>query len=739
MTDNRNLPLAKDNPYPVSEKRSLKFADSIERFSRHDYKRNSIGILQEKTIHSVVKDFYAEKEEYKEIPVNGYVADICNGHDIIEIQTAGFGRLREKLAAFLPGHHVTIVYPMQYQKWVVWIDPDTGELVKRNKSNITGSPLMAFKELYRIKTFLCHPDVSIILTMIDYDEYRYLNGWSKDRKHGSHRYDRFPIGLRREYVLESPEDYKAIISGYISDGQLNEHFLCTELAKAAKVRRTYASFAINVLSYMNILFSEEKNGRAKLYKLTDGNNFKISTDTYTMLQKLHIKKGDTDKMSKNVIDRFLTYVKFDTQSDEKTNTSPSTMKQHKLAALLAEELEEIGAEDVFYDKEHCYVYCSIPSNTSKKCAAIGFIAHIDTADAVTGENVKPAIIKNYAGKDIVLNKKDKITMSVKDFPELENHIGEDLIVTDGTTLLGADDKAGVSEIMSMAQYLTSHPEVKHGKICICFTADEEIGEGTKYFDLKRFGADFAYTVDGGKLGELEYENFNAAEAELIINGRSTHPGDAKNKMLNATLIAYEFQSMLPVFDNPMYTEGREGFFHLILMKGTCEKAVVYYIIRDHDKDKFDEKKVRFRKIVDYLNDKYGQNTIELTLEDSYYNMIDKIKPHMHLIENARKAMEENDVIPVENPIRGGTDGAALSFKGLPCPNLCTGGYNYHSRFEFASIQEMEKVVDILVSIVKIYGSFGIPADMKKASGKAEAKAESKTATKSVTKKASKSR
>lgn len=723
-----------DNGIP-SEDRRRRFEDSIKKLSRHDYKRNSIGILQEKTIHSVVKDFYAASEECKEIPVNGYVADICTGHDIIEIQTAGFGKLREKLAAFLPNHHVTIVYPMQYSKWIVWIDPGTGELVKRNKSTITGSPLMAFKELYRIKTFLCHPDISVIVIMMDFEEYRYLNGWSNDKKRGSHRYDRFPTELRREYIFNGPKDYEAIISGYISSGLLNELFLCSELSKAAKVRRSYASYALNVMSYMNILVSDTKQGRSKQYRLTDGRNYTVSVDTGNMLRELHIKKGDYNKMKKNVTERFLDYVKFDTQSDEKTNTSPSTMKQHELARVLADELAETGAEDIFYDKEHCYVYCKLPANTTKKCAAIGFIAHIDTADAVTGENVKPSIIKKYDGKDILLNKKDNTIMSVKDFPELSNHVGEDLIVTDGTTLLGADDKAGVAEIVSMIVYLNGHPEIKHGKISICFTADEEIGEGTKYFDLKRFGADFAYTVDGGKLGELEYENFNAAEAELIIHGRSTHPGDAKGKMINATLIAYEFQSMLPVFDNPMYTEGREGFFHLILMKGTCEKAVVYYIIRDHDKDKFEIKKDRFKKIVDYLNDKYGKDTIELTLEDSYYNMIDKILPHKHLIDNAEKAMLENGIQPVEKPIRGGTDGAMLSFKGLPCPNLCTGGYNYHSRYEFASIQEMEKVVDILVSIVRIYGEFGIPEDMKPKSTKAATKKTTKSASKTSAKSA----
>lgn len=420
-----------------------------------------------------------------------------------------------------------------------------------------------------------------------------------------------------------------------------------------------------------------------------------------------LERGDFVSNTKveDVIEKFIRYTKFDTQSDENTGASPSTAKQHELAKQLEKELIGIGCSDVFYDKEHCYVYASIPSNVSGKHPVIGFISHMDTSDAVSGKDVKARIVEKYDGKDIVLNKKENVILSPKDFPELSNHVGEDLIVTDGTTLLGADDKAGISEIMTMAETLIKNPQIPHGEIKIAFTPDEEIGEGTKFFDIKRFGADYAYTVDGGKLGELEYENFNAAEAELIINGRSVHPGDAKNKMVNATLLAYEFHSMLPVFDNPMYTEGREGFYHLTMMKGTCEKAVVYYIIRDHDMDKFKEKKHRIQVIVDYMNEKYGKGTVELKLEDSYYNMIEKIKPHMHLIDNATKAMEDAGVTPITNPIRGGTDGATLSFKGLPCPNLCTGGYNYHGKYEYASVQEIRKVVDILLNIVSIYGEY----------------------------------
>ncbi len=406
----------------------------------------------------------------------------------------------------------------------------------------------------------------------------------------------------------------------------------------------------------------------------------------------------------DLIQRFIRYTKFDTQSDERSNTSPSTMKQHELAKQLEKELNEMGASDVFYDKEHCYVYATIPANNGGDTPKLGFIAHMDTSDAVSGKDVKARIVENYDGEDIDLSGDGKYVLSPKGFPELLNHKGEDLIVTDGSTLLGADDKAGVAEIMTMAETFLKNPELKHGEIKIGFTPDEEVGEGTTYFDLERFGADFAYTVDGGKLGELEYENFNAAEVELIINGRSVHPGDAKNRMLNATLIAYEFQSMLPVFENPMYTEGREGFYHLTMMKGTCEKAVCYYIIRDHDMEKFQIKKATVRNIVNFLNKKYGENTIELTMEDSYYNMIEKIKPHMHLIDNAKAAMEELGITPIDQPIRGGTDGAMLSFKGLPCPNLCTGGYNYHGRYEYASVNEMHKVVDILLSICDIYGN-----------------------------------
>ena len=408
----------------------------------------------------------------------------------------------------------------------------------------------------------------------------------------------------------------------------------------------------------------------------------------------------------DLIERFIRYTKIDTQSDEHTNAHPSTPGQHDLAKLLYNELTDLGASDVFYDQKYCYVYATIPAtNGDKKGPVLGFISHMDTSDAVSGKDVKARIVEKYDGNDIKLSDDGRYVLSPKDFPVLNEKKDEDLIVTDGSTLLGADDKAGIAEIMTMAETFLKNPEIPHGEIRIAFTPDEEIGEGTDNFDIERFGAQYAYTVDGGSLGELEYENFNAAEVELIINGRSVHPGDAKNRMLNATLIAYEFQSMLPVEQNPMYTEKREGFFHLTMMKGTCEKAVVYYIVRDHDMDKFTKKKALVKSIVAFLNNKYGEGTIELTMEDSYYNMIEKIRPHMHLVDNAKKAMESLGITPISVPIRGGTDGAMLSYKGLPCPNLCTGGYNYHGRYEFAVISEMRKTVDIILEICGIYGDF----------------------------------
>lgn len=402
-----------------------------------------------------------------------------------------------------------------------------------------------------------------------------------------------------------------------------------------------------------------------------------------------------------VTDRFLRYVQIDTQSDEEGTGTPTTEKQHELARLLVEELTKMGAEEITYDKEHCYVYASIPATEGmEKKPVMGFISHMDTSPAVSGANVRPQIITAYDGEDIVLNSGLGIVMKTADFPELKEYQGKSLIVTDGTTLLGADDKAGVAEIMTMAEYLLSHRDVPHGKLRIGFTPDEEVGAGADHFDVKLFSADCAYTVDGGKLGELEYENFNAAGARVTFHGRSVHPGDAKNKMKNALLTAMEFQGMLPVSENPMYTEKYEGFYHLDALNGDIERAVADYIIRDHSREKFEQKKALFEKAGAFLNEKYGEGTVEIELKDSYYNMKEIIEDHMELIDHAMEAMREAGVEPVVVPIRGGTDGARLSYMGLPCPNLCTGGHNFHGRFEYICIESMEAVVRILLNLAR---------------------------------------
>jgi len=404
-------------------------------------------------------------------------------------------------------------------------------------------------------------------------------------------------------------------------------------------------------------------------------------------------------MANKTIENFLKYVKIDTQSSEESETTPSTMKQHNLAKVLVEELQNMGAAEITYDTEHCYVYASIPATKGcENAPVLGFIAHMDTSPAVTDTDVKPRLVEKYDGEDIVLNASENIVMKVCDFPELSHYVGKDLIVTDGTTLLGADDKAGIAEIMAMAEYFLSNPQIPHGKIRIGFTPDEEVGRGADYFDVELFGADYAYTVDGGPLGELEYENFNAAGATLKVYGRSVHPGSAKGKMKNAILIAQEFQSMLPVFQNPMYTEKYEGFFHLDSIKGDVEEVVADYIIRDHDKTLFEEKKELFLQTATFLNGKYGEGTVIVEMSDSYYNMREIIEQHMHLIEDAKAAMEEIGIEPEIIPIRGGTDGARLSFMGLPCPNLCTGGHNFHGRFEYICVESMEKVVELLVKL-----------------------------------------
>lgn len=404
-------------------------------------------------------------------------------------------------------------------------------------------------------------------------------------------------------------------------------------------------------------------------------------------------------MSK-VIERFLKYVSFDTISDPNSTSVPTTSHQLLLAKYIVDEMKNLGVANARVD-EYGYVYGSIPANCESK-TKLGFIAHMDTAPSMPGNDIKARIVENYDGNDIVLNEDKKIIMKASEFESLANYIGNDLIVTDGTTLLGADDKAGISEIITMVEYLLNHPEIKHGEIKIGFTPDEEVGSGADHFDVKGFGADFAYTVDGGRLGELEYENFNAAGVKLTVNGKNIHPGSAKGKMINSLELGMEFYNMLPTFDKPQYTEGYEGFNHLDEMSGNVEQAHMEFIIRDHDMVKFEAKKKLFREITEFLNNKYGENTFELDMSDSYFNMKEQIKPHIHLIETAKTAMKELNIEPIIAPIRGGTDGARLSFMGLPCPNLCTGGENFHGRFEYTSVQSMEKIVELLINITGKY-------------------------------------
>ena len=397
-------------------------------------------------------------------------------------------------------------------------------------------------------------------------------------------------------------------------------------------------------------------------------------------------------------ERLLKYARVYTTSDPNSGTHPSAEREFDLAHILVEDLKAIGIEDAFVD-EHCYVYGTLPATPGcEDKPALGLIAHMDTAPDASGANVKARIVA-YDGGDICLNEEKGIFLREADYPYLKNHAGKHLIVTDGTTLLGADDKAGVAEIMTAAEYLLAHPEIAHGKIRIGFTPDEEIGRGADRFDVKGFGADFAYTADGGPVGEIEYENFNAAGAKVVVHGLNIHPGSAKGKMVNSQLIAMEFQSLLPVGQRPELTEGYEGFFHLLGMKGEVERSELHYIIRDHDMEKFEEKKAVMTAAADFINRKYGAGTLELTLKDSYYNMKKCIEPCMYVVERAKKAMAAAGMNPVEVPIRGGTDGARLSYEGLPCPNLCTGGENYHGRFEFIPIEDMEKCVRMLVEIL----------------------------------------
>lgn len=400
-----------------------------------------------------------------------------------------------------------------------------------------------------------------------------------------------------------------------------------------------------------------------------------------------------------VTERFLKYIKFETTSNENIDCCPSTNGQTVLAEVLRNELEEIGLADVEVSKDG-YVYATIESNTDENIPTIGFIAHMDTSPDASGKDVKARIVSNYDGSDITLNKEKNITLGTKDFPELLKHKGEDIIVTDGTTLLGADDKAGIAEIMTAAEYLIKHDEIKHGRIRIAFTPDEEIGRGADKFDVQKFGADWAYTMDGGEVGELEFENFNAAKAKVTINGRNIHPGEAKGKMKNASLIAMEFAGMLPQNETPACTEGYEGFFHLTKTEGTVEHAELQYIIRDHSREKFEQKKKTMTECAEAINRKHGEGTAVTDIEDQYYNMRQEIEPVMHIVEIAQKAMEKAGVKPKVQPIRGGTDGAQLSFMGLPCPNIFAGGMNFHGVHEYVPVQSMEKATNVIIEIIK---------------------------------------
>lgn len=399
-------------------------------------------------------------------------------------------------------------------------------------------------------------------------------------------------------------------------------------------------------------------------------------------------------------DRFLKYVSFDTQSDESSEKFPSTDKQLALLKHLVEEMKGLGMTEVSIDK-YGYAMGTIPATPGyENVPVIGFIAHVDTAPDMSGANVKPQIIEKYDGKDIRLN--ENTVMTVEDFPELPFFKGHTLIHTDGTTLLGADDKAGVAEIMTAAEYLLNHPEIKHGKIRLGFTPDEEIGRGVDFFDVKAFGAQFAYTVDGGFEGELEYENFNAAAAKIEIQGRNVHPGYAKDKMINAIQVAAELNALLPAWERPEHTEGYEGFFHCTNLTGTVEKAQISYIIRDHDKEKFEARKTLMENVVDFLTKKYGKGVVALTLKDSYYNMRSMVEPHPQVIDKALRAMEMAGVKPLVRPIRGGTDGARLSFMGLPCPNLFTGGMNFHGKFEYCSLTTMQKAQQVILNLATLW-------------------------------------
>lgn len=406
-------------------------------------------------------------------------------------------------------------------------------------------------------------------------------------------------------------------------------------------------------------------------------------------------------MKQILIDRLTTYAKVDTQSNEDIETTPSTPGQLELANMLVDELKQIGMQEVSMD-ENGYVMATLPATTDKDVPVIGFMAHVDTATDFTGKNVNPQVIENFDGNDITLNEELDVVLSAAEFPELPGYKGHTLMTTDGTTLLGADNKAGIAEIMTAMEYLIQHPEMKHGKIRVAFTPDEEIGRGPHKFDVDAFGATYAYTMDGGPLGELEYENFNGAQAKVTFNGNNVHPGTAKNKMVNSMKIAMEFHAKLPEDEAPEYTEGREGFFHLLSIQGDVEQTKLQYILRDHDRDKFEAKKALFEEITAEIKTEYGEKSIQLDMHDQYYNMREKIEPVMEIVDIASDAMKRLDIEPVIKPIRGATDGSQISYKGLPTPNVFTGGENYHGKFEYISVDNMEKATNVIIEIAKLF-------------------------------------
>jgi tripeptide aminopeptidase len=405
-------------------------------------------------------------------------------------------------------------------------------------------------------------------------------------------------------------------------------------------------------------------------------------------------------MKNTIKDRFLKYVSIDTQSDENSETCPSTEKQLTLLRMLHNDLIAMGLSDVSMD-ENGYVMGSLPANNGKTEPVIGFVAHVDTSPDMPGNDIKPQIIENYDGGDVLLNKELNLVLSPKEFPEMKQYARQTLIVTDGTTLLGADDKAGITEIITAIEYLVKYPEIKHGPIKVGFTPDEEIGRGVDHFDVKKFGADWAYTMDGGEIGELEYENFNAASAKVNIQGRNIHPGYAKGKMQNALLMAMEFNALLPVFDRPEFTQDYEGFFHLMKCEGSVEKAVIQYIVRDHDRKLFEKRKETMQQCADFMNQRYGEGCFTLEMKDQYFNMREMVEPQYHIVETARKAMVELGIKAKIKPIRGGTDGSRLSYMGLPCPNIFAGGHNFHGKFEFVPLESMEKATQVILKIVEM--------------------------------------